>query len=318
MRVAILDDIHDAYQHTAGVRRLRDRIGVANLKIFTGPFGNPDALAGFDALIANRERTRFPRDLLEQLPDLKIIAQTGNHAYHIDLTAAEQRGIVVGKASGGFCTGAGELTIGLAIALMRQIPSADAAVKSGQWPTPVGRELHGRTLGIVGLGHVGRHVAEIAIAIGMRVISWSRRPDPNAAASSGIEAVELDDLLRRADVVSVHATLAQETRDLLDARRLRLMKPTAYLINTARGPIVNEVALIQALSDGSIAGAALDVFECEPLPAGHALTRLPNVILTPHLGWPTDKMYEQFSEAATDVLLAHIDGREVPRFLYEH
>ena len=178
MRVAILDDIHDAYEQTAGVRRLRDRIGFTNLKIFTGPFGHADALAGFHALIANRERTRFSRDLLEQLPDLKIIAQTGNHAYHIDLAAAEQRGIVVGKASGGFCTGAGELAIGLAIAMMRQIPTADAAVKSGQWPTPVGRELHGKTMGIVGLGHVGRHVAAIAKAIGMRVISWSRRPDP--------------------------------------------------------------------------------------------------------------------------------------------
>jgi phosphoglycerate dehydrogenase-like enzyme len=233
MRVAILDDIHDAYEQTEGVRRLRDHIGSTNVKIFTGPFGHPNALAGFDALIANRERTRFSRDLMEQLPDLKIIAQTANHAYHIDLTAAEQRGIVVGKASGGFCTGAGELAIGLAIALMRQIPSADAAVKSGHWPTPVGRELHGKTLGIVGLGHVGRHVAAIAKAIGMRVISWSRRPDPNAAASLGIEPFQLDDLLRSADVVSVHATLAPETRDLLDARRLRLMKQTSFVLSSA-------------------------------------------------------------------------------------
>ncbi|MES2562679.1 MAG: NAD(P)-dependent oxidoreductase [Pseudomonadota bacterium] len=224
----------------------------------------------------------------------------------------------MGKARGGFCTGAGELAIGLAIALMRQIPTADAAVKSGRWPTPVGRELHGKTMGIVGLGHVGRHVAAIAKAIGMRVISWSRRPDPNAAASLGIEPFELDDLLGRADVVSVHATLSPETRDLLDARRLRLMKQTAYLINTARGPIVNETALIQALSERWIAGAALDVFEREPLPARHPLTRLPNVILTPHLGWPTDKMYEQFSQAAADVLFAHIDGCEVPRFMHDH
>jgi len=318
MRVAILDDIHDAYEQTGGVARLRDRIGVTNLQIFTGPFGRADALAGFDALIANRERTRFSRDLLGQLPDLKIIAQTGNHAYHIDLAAAEQKGIVVAKASGGFCTGAGELAIGLAIALMRQIPTADAAVKSGQWPTPVGRELHGKTMGIVGLGHVGRHVAALAKAIGMRVISWSRRPDPNAAALLGIEALELDELLGSADVVSVHATHAPETRDLLDARRLRLMRQTAYLINTARGPIVNETALIQALLEGWIAGAALDVFEREPLPAGHPLTRRSNVILTPHLGWPTDKMYEQFSQAAADVLFAHLDRREVPRFVHEH
>jgi len=318
MRVAILDDIHDAYEHTGGIHRLRQRAEVAEVKVFTGPFGCPEALSGIDALVANRERTRFSRDLLEQLPDLRIIAQTGNHAYHIDLAAAEQLGIVVGKASGGFCTGAGELAIGLAIALMRQIPAANAAVKSGDWPTPVGRELYGKTMGIVGLGHVGRHVATIAKAIGMRVISWSRRPDAGTAVSLGVEPVELDDLLSAADIVSVHATLAPETRGLLDARRLRLMKKTAYLINTARGPIIDETALVQALSQGWIAGAALDVFDREPLAARHPLLGLQNVILTPHLGWPTDKMYEQFSQAAADVLFAHIDGHEVPRFVNEH
>jgi phosphoglycerate dehydrogenase-like enzyme len=312
MRVAILDDIHDAYGQTGGIRRLRQR---AEVKVFTAPFGSPEALRGFDALIANRERTHFTLALLEQLPNLRIIAQTGNHAYHIDLAAAAQRGILVGKASGGFCTGAAELAIGLAIALMRQIPIANAAVKSGHWPMPMGRELHGKTMGIVGLGHVGRHVAKIAGAFGMRVLSWSRRPDASAAAVVGAEPCELDDLLRASDVVSVHATLAPETRGLLDARRLRLMKESACLINTARGPIIEEAALITALSNRWIAGAALDVFDREPLPAGHPLMALPNVILTPHLGWPTDKMYEQFAQAAADVLFAYLDGQEIPRFL---
>jgi phosphoglycerate dehydrogenase-like enzyme len=312
MRVAILDDIHDAYGQTGGIRRLRQR---AEVKVFTAPFGFPEALRGFDALIANRERTHFTLALLEQLPNLRIIAQTGNHAYHIDLAAAAQRGILVGKASGGFCTGAAELAIGLAIALMRQIPIANAAVKSGHWPMPMGRELHGKTMGIVGLGHVGRHVAKIAGAFGMRVLSWSRRPDASAAAVVGAEPCELDDLLRASDVVSVHATLAPETRGLLDARRLRLMKESACLINTARGPIIEEAALITALSNRWIAGAALDVFDREPLPAGHPLMALPNVILTPHLGWPTDKMYEQFAQAAADVLFAYLDGQEIPRFL---
>ncbi len=312
MRVAILDDIHDAYGQTGGIRRLRQR---AEVTVFTAPFGSPEALIGFDALVANRERTHFTLALLEQLPNLRIIAQTGNHAYHIDLAAAERRGILVGKASGGFCTGAGELAIGLAIALMRQIPIANAAVKSGDWPIPMGRELHGKTMGIVGLGHVGRHVARIAGAFGMRVLSWSRRPDAGAAAAVGAEPCELDDLLRASDVVSVHATLAPETRGLLDARRLRLMKQSACLINTARGPIIEEAALIEALSNRWIAGAALDVFDREPLPAGHPLMALPNVILTPHLGWPTDKMYEQFAQAAADVLFAYLDGQEIPRFL---
>jgi phosphoglycerate dehydrogenase-like enzyme len=315
MRVAILDDIHRAYEGTAAVERLRQR---AEVKIFTEAFGSPAALRGFDALFANRERTRFSRELLEQLPDVRIIAQTGNHAYHIDLAAAQERGIVVGKASGGFCTGAGELAIGLAISLMRQIPAGHAAIKSGAWPTPVGRELNGKTMGIVGLGHVGSHVARIANAFGMRVLSWTRRPDTSKAATVGAEPVDLDELLRASDVVSVHATLAPETRGLIDARRLHLMKPTAYLINTARGPIVDEAALVTALSDGWIAGAALDVFDQEPLPAGHPFTALQNVVLTPHLGWPTDNTYEKFAQAAADVLFAHMDGLEVPRFVHEH
>jgi phosphoglycerate dehydrogenase-like enzyme len=315
MRVAVLDDIHHAYEQTSGLRRLRQRVEV---RVFTASFGNPAALRGFDALIANRERTQFTRSLFEQLPDLRIIAQTGNHAYHIDLAAAEERGIVVAKASGGFCTGAGELAIGLAIALMRQIPAANAAVKAGGWPTPLGRELHGKTIGIVGLGHVGRHVAKIANAFGMRVLSWSRRQDVDSAASVGAEICELDDLLRAADVVSVHATLAPQTRGLLDARRIGLMKASAYLINTSRGPIIDEAALVEALTSSRIAGAALDVFDREPLPSGHPFTKLPNVLLTPHLGWPTDKMYEQFAEAAADVLLAHLDGKDVPRFVDQH
>lgn len=301
MRVAVLDDIHQAYEGTAGVARLRQRVPV---KIFTGPFGAPGALAGFDALVANRERTRFTRALLEQLPDLRIIAQTGNHAYHIDLEAAEARGVIVARASGGFSYGAAELAMGLAIALMRAIPAADAQMKRGEWRTPMTRVLHGKTLGIVGLGHVGRHVAALAAAFGMQVLSWSRGAEPGA----------LDELLRVADIVSIHATLSPQTRGLIDARRIGLMKPTAYLVNTARGAIVDEKALIEALERRRIAGAGLDVYEQEPLPAGHPFTRLDNVVLTPHLGWPTDEAYGQFADAAAEVLLAYLDGKPVARF----
>ncbi len=315
MRIAILDDIHHAYEGTEGVRRLRER---AEVKIFNAAFGDPAALKGFDALVANRERTRFNRELLEQLPDLRIIAQTGNHAYHIDLAAAEARGVVVGRATGGFSTGAAELTIGLAIALMRQIPASDQAVKRGDWKTPLTRVLHAKTLGIVGLGHVGRHVARIANAFEMRVLAWGRRLTDELAASAGVERCELDHLLRASDVVSVHATLAPESRGLLDARRIGLMKPTAYLINTARGPIVDEAAMVAALAEGRIAGAGLDVFDQEPLPSGHPLTKLPNVILTPHLGWPTDEAYARFADATADVLLAYLDGKPVPRFVESH
>lgn len=314
MRVAVLDDIHHAFEPTAGLKRLRQRVDV---EIFTKPFEHPSALAGFDTLIANRERTRFTRELLGELDDVRLIAQTGNHAYHIDLVAARERGIVVAKASGGFCTGAAELAIGLAIALMRQIPTSDQSVKQGRWETPVGRELYGKTMGIIGLGRIGSHVARIASAFGMRVVSWSRRGDQAAAAAVGAEHFDLDELLRSSDVISVHATLSPESRGLLDARRLGLLKPSAVLINTARGPIIEEAALIAALAERRIAGAALDVFDTEPLPAGHPLTTLPNVILTPHLGWPTDKMYEQFANAAADVIFAYLDGRDVSQFV-EH
>jgi phosphoglycerate dehydrogenase-like enzyme len=315
MRVAVLDDTHHAYDGTPGIQRLRKR---AEVKIFINPFGPPSALRGFDAVVANRERTRFTRALLEQLPDLRIIAQTGNHVYHIDLEAAEERRVIVAKATGGGCASAAELAIGLMIAVMRQIPASDRDVKRGEWPTPMTRVLRGKTLGIIGLGYVGRHVAKIAKAFEMRVLAWGTRLNSEAAALAEAESRELDELLSCSDIVSVHATLTPESRGLIDARRLGLMKPTAYLINTARGPIVDEAALCSVLASGRIAGAGLDVFDQEPLPAGHPLTKLSNVVLTPHLGWPTDEMYSKFADAAADVLLAYLDGRDVPRFVAHH
>lgn len=316
MRVAILDDVHGAYEGTSGIRRIRE--AADEVRIFTRPIGEPGALRGFDALVANRERTKFTRALLKQLPDLRIIAQTGNHAYHIDLAAAAEFGVIVAKAAGGFSTGAAELTIGLALALMRQIPKADAAVKRGEWDTPLTHVLHGKTFGILGLGHIGRHVAKIARGFEMRVLAWSPRLTEDEALNTGVQRRELDELLRESDVVSIHLTLAPETRGLLNAQRIALMRPTTYLINTARGQIVDEAALVAALAEGRIAGAGLDVFANEPLPTGHALTKLPNVVLTPHLGWPTDEAYARFADAAADVLLAYRDGREVPRFVESH
>lgn len=311
MRVAILDDIHDAFDRTEAVARLRQR---AEVHIFREAFGNPSALAGFDALIANRERTRFTRALLEQLPDLRIISQTGNHAHHVDFDAARDLGIVVAKASGGVSFGTAELTMALALAVVRRIPELDGAIRKGEWPTPMTRVLYGKTMGIVGLGRLGRYVAGLAIAFGMTVIAWSPTLTEDVARKSGAGYMPLDDLLRIADVVSIHVSLKRETRDLIDAGRLALMKPTACLVNTARGPIVNEAALVSALEEGRIAGAGLDVFDEEPLPAGHPLTRLSNVVLTPHIGWPTDHGYEQFANSAVDVLLDFMDGREVPLF----
>jgi phosphoglycerate dehydrogenase-like enzyme len=311
MRIAILDDIHQVWEGTRGVRRLRER---ADVRVFTQPFGDPAVLRGYDALIANRERTKFTRQLFEQLPDVRVIAQTGNHANHIDFDAAHERGIVIAQASGGYSIGAAELSIALATAVMRQIPANDAAVRRGEWPAPSTPVMHGKTLGIIGLGRVGQHVARIGTAFGMRLLGWSPRLTDAAAAASGAQRRELDDLMAEADVVSVHASLTPASRGLIEARRLALMKPTSYLVNTARGPIVDEAALVAALSERRIAGAGLDVFDKEPLPPGHPLTALPNVVLTPHIGWPTDHGYHRFAEAASDVLLAYMDGREFPRF----
>jgi phosphoglycerate dehydrogenase-like enzyme len=311
VRVAILDDIHHAYDGTEGIRRLRER---ADVHIFDAPVGDPATLDGFDALVANRERTRFTRDLLERLADVRIIAQTGNHAPHIDMSAARDLGIIVARASGGFSIGTAELAIGLAIAAMRQIPAMDGAIRRGEWPRPLTPILYGKTLGVVGLGKVGRHVAAIGTAFGMRVVAWSPRLDPATASAAGVEVLGLDEVMATADIVSIHAALTPDSRGLIDARRIGLMKPGAFLINTARGPIVVEAALIAALTERRIAGAGLDVFDEEPLPRGHPLTTLPNVVLTPHIGWPTDDGYERFAAAAADVLIAYLDGRDFPRF----
>jgi phosphoglycerate dehydrogenase-like enzyme len=197
---------------------------------------------------------------------------------------------------------------------MRRIAHEDAAVRRGEWRTPSTPVLHGKTLGIVGLGRVGRHAARLGNAFGMRVLGWSPRLTDAAAAAAGAQRCELDALLATADVVSIHASLTPTSRGLLDARRLALMKPSAYLVNTARGPIVDERALVAALERRQLAGAGLDVFDEEPLSADHPLTRLPNVVLTPHLGWPTDDGYERFASSACEVLLAYLDGLEVPRF----
>ena len=215
MRVAILDDVHEAWEHTDGVRR-RER---AEVVVFTRPFGAPGALRGFDALIANRERTRFTRDLLAALPDVRVIAQTGNHAAHIDFDAARELGIVVAQASGGYSVGAAELAIGLALAVMRQIPASDAAIRRGEWQVPSTPVLLGKTLGVIGLGRVGAHVARLGKAFGMRVLAWSPRLTDAAAAERGAERRELDDLLAAADVVSIHASLTSTSRGLVDARR---------------------------------------------------------------------------------------------------
>jgi phosphoglycerate dehydrogenase-like enzyme len=308
MKVTVLDDYQHAIEHTAAIARLRSKadVQVLNEKL-ADEVRLVKALAGSQIIIPIRERTKFSATLLQKLPDLEYISQTGNHAYHIDLEAATQRGIVVSLAPGGNSTT--ELTFGLMIGLMRHIPQGDRAMRQGEWPLVLGYVLKGKTLGILGLGKIGTEVAAIAHAFGMNVIAWGPTLTPERAAKSQVTCMALDDVLKTADVISVHLKLSELSTNLLDERHLRLMKKSAYLVNTARGAIVDENALVKLLQEKVIAGAALDVYVQEPLPKSHPLTTLDNVVLTPHLGWPTDSGFEGFAENAVDNIFDYLEGK---------
>jgi phosphoglycerate dehydrogenase-like enzyme len=311
VKVAVLDDYQDAWRHTEAIQRLRERAEVA---FFTERLSDWSALRGFEAAVANRERTRFTAEVLRQLPDLRLLVQTGGRAPNIDLETATSCGIAVAKAAGGPSGGAAELAIGLILAALRQIGLSNLAMHAGEWPSPLGRELRGKTLGLIGLGSVGGQVARLAAVFQPNLVAYSRSLKPERAAELGCRAVPLDELLSQSDVVSVHVPLTPDSRDLVGERELSLMKPSAYLVNTSRGPIVNEQALLGALESGRLAGAALDVYDEEPLPGGHPLRKFPNVVLTPHIGWPTDLGFERFAGPAVEAILAYLDGRPFERF----
>jgi phosphoglycerate dehydrogenase-like enzyme len=308
MKVTVLDDYQHAMEGTPAIERLRQ---TADVQVLFEKLPDDEAvvraLQGSRAIIPVRERTRFAAALLQSLPDLEFISQTGNHAYHIDMEAATRAGIVVALAPGGNSTT--ELAFGLMLAVMRRIPQSDQAMRAGEWPLVLGYVLRGKTLGILGLGKIGVEVAAIARAFGMKVVAWGPTLTQERASKSGATYMRLDDLLKTADVVSVHLKLSEESKNLLDESRLRMMKPTAYLINTARGAIVDEQALIKLLNHKDIAGAALDVFVEEPLPPDHPLLALDNVVLTPHLGWPTDSGFAGFAENAVTNILDYMEGK---------
>jgi phosphoglycerate dehydrogenase-like enzyme len=308
VKVTVLDDYQRAFESTDAIRRLRQTVEV---QILTEKLPSEavvaDALKGSQAIIPVRERTKFTSSLLRALPDLEFISQTGNHAYHVDLDAATQQGIVVSLAPGGNSTT--ELAFGLLLAVMRRIPQSDRAMRRGEWPLVLGYVLKGKTLGILGLGKIGTEVAAIARAFGMKVIAWGPTLTAQRAAKSEASFMPLDDVLRTADVVSVHLALSDQSKNLLTEARLRLMKKSAYLVNTARGAIVDEAALVKVLKENAIAGAALDVFVEEPLPKNHPLIELDNVVLAPHLGWPTDSGFEGFAENAVTNIVDYMNGK---------
>jgi phosphoglycerate dehydrogenase-like enzyme len=309
--VAVLDD----YQGVALELGPWDRLGSAvAVTAFDDHIAADDALverlAPFEVVVAMRERTPFAAHRLERLPNLRLLVTTGMANAAIDVAAARRLGIVV-CGTGGLPGATAELTWGLILALTRNLCAEDRAVRDGGWQHTIGPELGGRTLGIVGLGRLGRRVAAVAQAFEMRVLAWSQNLDAGTAAEAGAELVTKEDLLRRADVVTVHLRLSDRTRGLIGAPELALMKPTASLVNTSRGPIVDEAALLAALREGRIAGAALDVYDAEPLPAGHPLRSAPNTVLTPHIGYVSTGSYAVYYRDAVEDIAGFLAGAPV-------
>ncbi len=310
MRVALLDDYQSVALSCADWGSLPDSEVYAYSDHLNDEGAVAERLREYDAVVLMRERTPFRRSLIERMPNLRLIVTTGARNAAIDVAAARERGIVV-CGTRGLNYPTAELTWGLILALLRRIPHEDMAVRHGAWQTTLGVGLQGKTLGVVGLGNLGGQVAAVGRAFGMQVVAWSKNLTTERAAAAGARLVTKDELLATADVVTIHLVLSDRTRGLIGARELGLMRPAAYLVNTSRGPIVDEAALVAALTSGAIAGAGLDVFETEPLPPGHALLGLDNVVLTPHLGYVTREGYELFYGDALDDVHAFVGGTPV-------
>ena len=308
IQVAVLDDYQNVALQMADWSAVTDRTDVT---VFNDHVADPDQLIArltpFDVVFVMRERTPLPRSIIERLPNLKMIASTGPFNASIDMAAAEDHGIHVGT-TGGTVASTVELTWALILAGVRNLVAESRSVRDGGWQTSVGRELAGRTLGVLGLGRIGTRVARIGEAFGMKVVAWSQNLTPEAAAEAGAAHISKHDLFAAADVLSVHLKLSERSTGLVGAAELALMKPTALLVNTSRGPIVDEAALVAALRSRTIAGAALDVFDTEPLPSGHPLRTLDNVLATPHIGYVADRPYRIFFRDAVAAISDWLDA----------
>jgi len=309
-RVAILDDYQGCALRMADWASLPDTEVVVFRDHLADPAAIAARLADFDVVMAMRERTPFPAPLLERLPRLKLLITTGMRNASIDVGAAVARGVTV-CGTQGLPYPTAELSWALILALFRSVPLEDRATREGSWQVTVGYGLNGKTLGVLGLGGLGSRVAKVGRAFEMSVIAWSPNLTAERAAEVGATLVPKDELLARADVVSIHLVLGDRSRGLIGARELGLMKPTAFLVNTSRGPIVDEAALVAALRAGRIAGAGLDVYDEEPLPLNHPLRSLPNTVITPHLGYVTDETYRIFFGHAVENVAAFLKGSPV-------
>jgi phosphoglycerate dehydrogenase-like enzyme len=309
VRIAVLDD----YQHVALELADWSKLdGRASIEVFHDHLDDADALvarlAPFEAVCVMRERTPLPRTVLERLPRLELIASTGPRNASIDAAAAAERGIQI-VHTGYRSDPTIELTWALILASARDVVGEATSVRSGGWQRSIGIELRGKTLGVLGLGNIGSAVARIGLAFGMRVTAWSQNLTEEKAAALGAEYADKERLFAEADILTIHLILSKRTRGLVNAALLGSMKPTARLINTSRGPIVDEAALIDALRNERIGGAALDVFDREPLPLDHPFRALPNVLATPHIGYVSKEMYRTFYEDTVTNLLAWLDKR---------
>ncbi len=309
MRVAILDDYQGVALAMADWQSLHP---AAQMQVFTDHLDGIDALAQrlhlFECIVIMRERTPFPRALLTRLPNLRLLITPGMRNQAIDLATATEQGVqVCGTDMLPYPTA--ELTWGLILALMRHIPEEDRALRQGRWQTTLGLGLKGKTLGVVGLGKLGAQVATVGKSFGMAVIAWSENLTEARATELGVTRVGKEDLFARSDIVTLHVVLSDRTRGLVGAAELARMKPSAYLVNTSRGPVVDEQALLAALQGRRIAGAGLDVFEPEPLPHDHPLLRCENVLLTPHLGYVTEENYRLVYGQVVEIIRAFLEGR---------
>jgi phosphoglycerate dehydrogenase-like enzyme len=316
-RVAVLDDYQHRAAEFADWGSLGDGIDVDFFHEPIPPEHLAEQLAGYEVLVLMRERTRFDEAVLAQLPRLQLVVTTGMRNASLDVDYLVGRGVVVSGTAGisspspGGVPSTTEVAWALILAVLKRVTIEDRAIRAGRWQTDLPVNLGGATLGLAGLGHLGASMIGPARAFGMEVIAWSQHLTEDRAAEVGVEAVSKEELLGRSDVLSIHLVLSERTRGLLGASELSQMRRTAVLINTSRGPIVDERALVGALGDGTIAGAGLDVYDTEPLPAGHALTRLDNVVLLPHLGYVSEAALRNMYEQVVEDIAAWRDGASI-------
>jgi D-3-phosphoglycerate dehydrogenase len=311
-RCAILDDYQNVALSSADWSKIKTDVEV---KVFDQHLGSADnvvkALQPFDIVVAMRERTGFPRAVIEKLPNLKLLITTGMRNASIDQAAAKDKGVTV-CGTGAVGSPTSGIAIGLMLELTRRIGYENARMHAGEaWQTTIGPDLEGLTLGTLGLGKLGQRTAKIAQAFGMKTIAWSQNLTAEKAAAAGVGYVSKEELFRQSDFITIHVVLSARSKGLVGAAEFALMKPTAYLINTSRGPIVDEAAMLAALRDKKIAGAGLDVFDVEPLPKDHVLRKMDNVVLTPHLGYVAAQNYRAYFAGVVDDIRGFLDGKPV-------